>query len=69
MVEMENHFNLNLSQPLVVLENHFDLNLSKPLVVLGLVLIPLGIIGQVLAIFYEMFGMDSMKRGIVNRVR
>ena len=48
---------------------NFDTTLPKPLVILGLTLIPIGMIGQVLAISYEMFGMDSMKRGIVNRVR
>ena len=30
---------------------------------------PLGMVAQVLVISYEMFGMDPMKRGIVNRVR
>lgn len=50
-------------------ENHFDSTLPYPLVILGLILMPLGMVEQVLVISYEMFGMDPMKRGIVNRVR
>ena len=50
-------------------ENHFDTTLPFPLVFLGLILMPLGMVEQVLIISYEMFGMDPMKRGIVNRVR
>ena len=50
-------------------ENHFDTTLPYPLVILGLILMPLGMVEQVLVIAYEMFGMDPMKRGIVNRVR
>ena len=50
-------------------ENHFDTTLPYPLVILGLILMPLGMVEQVLIISYEMFGMDPMKRVIVNRVR
>ena len=49
-------------------ENHFDSTLPYPLVILGLILMPLGMVEQVLVISYEMFSMDPMKRGIVNRV-